>query len=62
MDEELKQRLIYAIVAFCWVVIPFQWIFNSGAGFSWGLAFLGVFLGLVSGGIAYGVTVMMQDR
>ena len=62
MDDELKQRVMYAVIAFTWVVMIFQWFFNSGDVFTFGKAFLGVFLGIVAGGIAFGVTVVMQNR
>ncbi len=63
MDEQQKQRVMMAIVAFNIVIIAFQIIFNSGLfgfPFSVGRLLIGLVIAAVVGGIGYVVAGLMQ--
>ncbi len=53
MNETEKNRLLISLCVLGAVVMIFQLVFNTGASFSFGKAFLGVLLGLVAGGGTY---------
>lgn len=61
MDEELKQKVLVAAVAFNLTVVAYQVLFNS-ASFSMVRLFLAFLLGAVIGGIAFGVMHFLQNR
>lgn len=61
MDEELKQRALISVWIFSIVVIIYQVLFNSSVGvFSYGKMTMGAVLGLMAGGIVFGVLSAMK--
>ncbi len=63
MDEQQKQRVMMAIVAFNMVIIAYQIIFNSGLfgfPFSVGKLLIGLVVAAVIGGVAYVVAGLTQ--
>lgn len=54
MDEQIKQAVLYAILAFNLVVIVFQLALNSGESFSYVKLLLGILLGAaIAGGVFF---------
>ena len=59
MDEELKQPLLISVLIANIVIVGYQLIFNLSP-FSWGSAFLGVFLGAAVGGGIFAAMYFMN--
>jgi hypothetical protein len=63
MDEQQKQRVLMAVLAFNVTAIGFQFVFNMGFfgfGFTWLKLVLAVVLGAIAAGVAYVGTQMTQ--
>jgi hypothetical protein len=63
MDEQQKQRVLMAVLAFNVTAIGFQFVFNMGFfgfGFTWLKIGLAVVLGAIAAGVAYVGTQMTQ--
>jgi hypothetical protein len=66
MDENLKQQLLPAIIVFCWTVLG--WVLYRYLTSEVGMSFeqfalhlaIGAGIGLVTGGVALGVTMMRK--
>lgn len=61
MDESIKQNAMIAFLVFNVTVIGYQVVLNSNP-FSYGRLFLGLGIGAVAAGIAYGVAYVMSQR
>lgn len=61
MSEDLKQRLLTAIVAFNLVLIAYQVIWNSNPFSVTGLL-LGIVLGAAAGGATFGIQHFLANR
>jgi hypothetical protein len=59
MNETDKNRLLISLCVLAGVVMIFQLVFNTGASFSYGKAFLGLLLGIVAGGGTYAGMMFM---
>jgi hypothetical protein len=58
MDETLKRRVMFAIVAFNLTIILYQLIFNSGVfgfPFTWGKLAIGLVIAAAAAGVGYAV-------
>ncbi len=60
MDDQQKQRVMMAIIAFNLTVLVFQFAFNWGDAFTWGKLGLAVLLGAIVGGVTYGAMQVLQ--
>jgi hypothetical protein len=60
MDENLKQPLLVAAIAFSWAAMAYQWIFNMGLSFSYGKLLIATGIGVVAGAIAFFAARMMS--
>ncbi|MCA9187682.1 MAG: hypothetical protein R3E01_09285 [Pirellulaceae bacterium] len=58
MDDQTRQSLLIAFIAFNITVFIFQIAFNGmlGGTFTWGRFMIGVLVAAVVGGITFGVT------
>ena len=65
MDEQLKQRVLMAVLAFNLIIIAYQILFNSGLvfgdAFSWGRLAIGLLIAVAGAGVAYVVVQKTQS-
>ena len=59
MDEHIKQPLLAGIVVANLIFIGYQFFFNWGVEFNYPEVFLGLLVGLASGGIVFGAMFYM---
>ena len=60
MNEQLKQRVMTAVVGFNLTIIAYQLGFNWGEDFSWTKLLLGLVIAVVVGGVVYVGMQFMQ--
>jgi hypothetical protein len=60
MDEQQKQRVLTAVVAFNFTAMAVQLVFNMGRKFSYPKLGLAIGLGLVVGALAYVASKWLQ--